>query len=350
MPVCIAGMHRSGTSLIAHLLRLCGLNLGADSELLGPQADNPEGFWEHREFVAVNTDLLEYLGGTWEIPPLLEAGWHEAPDLAPFRERARALIQRFKDGEPWGWKDPRSSITFAFWKALIPELTLVECVRNPLEVASSLAHRDHFSLRFGVHLWLAYHRALEVFRGNVARVVTHYDSYFADPESEIARVLQHVGVAGSPEQIRTATSSIKGSVRRSRVNALIGAEIDPTMVPVQRFYLNLCHEAGPVYSKVMSGGDRKEELRDLTPMTNPYNEVVAALQPQGPMERLPWLLNKTQQLAMGHNQQQELFNAPAHQMLQRLDAVTIDNAKRIDQLKAELEQVRCLLVEKSRRG
>ena len=32
-----------------------------------PQADNPEGFWEHLGFVALNDELLNALGGAWDL-------------------------------------------------------------------------------------------------------------------------------------------------------------------------------------------------------------------------------------------------------------------------------------------
>ena len=46
MPACIAGMHRSGTSMVARALAACGLELGSESELIGPTADNEWGHWE----------------------------------------------------------------------------------------------------------------------------------------------------------------------------------------------------------------------------------------------------------------------------------------------------------------
>ena len=37
MPVAIAGMHRAGTSMVARVLRLCGLDLGEDEHFALPQ-------------------------------------------------------------------------------------------------------------------------------------------------------------------------------------------------------------------------------------------------------------------------------------------------------------------------
>jgi hypothetical protein len=53
MPVCIAGMHRSGTSMVTRLLHMCGLFLGSEDDLYPQAPDNLEGFWEDTHFVRV---------------------------------------------------------------------------------------------------------------------------------------------------------------------------------------------------------------------------------------------------------------------------------------------------------
>ena len=62
MPVCIAGMHRSGTSLIAHLLHDCGLYLGPEQSLIPATKSNIDGHWEHAGFVALNDEILSCNG------------------------------------------------------------------------------------------------------------------------------------------------------------------------------------------------------------------------------------------------------------------------------------------------
>lgn len=39
--ICIIGMHRSGTSMIARLLNLCGLDLGSSDQWMDPHESNP---------------------------------------------------------------------------------------------------------------------------------------------------------------------------------------------------------------------------------------------------------------------------------------------------------------------
>src|SRR4029078_3592504 len=108
--ICIAGAHRSGTSMLTRLLHAGGLYLGTKNELMPAQADNPDGFWEHLGFVALNDELLNELGGAWDLPPKQNEKLSYAR-LDPLRMKARLLIERFNSAGPWGWKDPRNSLT-----------------------------------------------------------------------------------------------------------------------------------------------------------------------------------------------------------------------------------------------
>src|SRR3989337_2456670 len=100
--VCIAGMHRSGTSLIARMLNLCGLYLGSEDDLLSAAPDNPEGFWENRQFLNINDNILFALNGNWAVPPTFEPGWEFSEILDDYYQDAERLIKEI-DGHPtWG--------------------------------------------------------------------------------------------------------------------------------------------------------------------------------------------------------------------------------------------------------
>jgi len=107
--------------MVTRLLHCCGLELGAESELMPAQADNPEGFWEHLGFVALNDELLSELGGAWDLPPKANEDFTTVR-LDPLRLKARLLIEKFDPATVWGWKDPRNSLTLPFWQQLLPGL------------------------------------------------------------------------------------------------------------------------------------------------------------------------------------------------------------------------------------
>ena len=187
-PVCITGMHRSGTSMVARILLECGVDLGPREDLLEPNTGNREGYWENRRFNELNDRLLDRLGGGWDVPPKLAEGWENDEELLELKELARELVAEFPTDRPWGWKDPRTSLTLAFWRQVVPGLNVVVCVRDPIEVSHSLSRRDSSSEAFGLRLWLAYNRAILDSTSAGERIVTHYDSYFADPDGEIGRL------------------------------------------------------------------------------------------------------------------------------------------------------------------
>src|SRR5687768_18097338 len=99
-PVAVVGMHRSGTSMVAKLLQQAGLNLGDETNLMPPAEENPEGFYEHLEFVRLNDEVLNAAGAGWDCPPAAGFDWDDGA-LDPFRARAQRLAAPLWERIPW---------------------------------------------------------------------------------------------------------------------------------------------------------------------------------------------------------------------------------------------------------
>jgi hypothetical protein len=274
-PVCVTGMHRSGTSMIANALRQAGLDLGPESEMVATRLGNSEGHWEHRRFVALNDELLARLGGWWAVPPPAEA-LGRAATLSAQRAKARRLLGEFEGRAWWGWKDPRNCLTLPFWLDLLPDLRVVVCLRHPLEVTRSLERRsgDVFrtnwprvsASRAGTRLWRAldratgglglrprnffpaehwlalwetYNRCVLEFTRPGQRLVTHYDSYFTRPREEFARVLDFLGVEGPAEAAGRCSPVVSGGLRHEWLTAR-----EPGGAGARELYARLCAESG----------------------------------------------------------------------------------------------------------
>src|SRR2546430_9452929 len=219
--------------MLTRLLHSCGLYLGPESELMPAQADNPEGFWEHLGFVALNDELLNELGGAWDLPPKADEDFAD-PRLDPLRMKARLLIEGFNSASIWGWKDPRNSLTLPFWQDLLPKLKTLIIVRNPLEVAYSMRERNGTSYSFGLRLWEIYHRRLVDAADKRDRLFTHYDLFFKDAKKELRRIANFVGLP--PAKIDDAAELVATKRRHTHftVDQLIDARVSGDVIELYR--------------------------------------------------------------------------------------------------------------------
>ena len=186
-PICIAGAHRSGTSMLARLMHSCGLELGPQQDLMPAAEDNPDGFWENLHFVRLNDEILNTSGGAWDLPPPEDQPYAES-DFSALRIRAQLLIDSFKGRQPWGWKDPRNCLTIRFWRKLIPDLKVVIIVRNPLEAAYSMHKRNGVSYALSLRLWEIYNRRILAVTDCMECLVTSYSRFFDEPELALSEI------------------------------------------------------------------------------------------------------------------------------------------------------------------
>ena len=263
------GMARSGTSLIAGLLRRLGLFLGHRRNVRDEEATF---------FYRLNQILLRRIHGEFDNPtPMryllqdqsavqttvqcLEAdvkscriigylGWRRY-----FKYRALERYDR-----PWGWKDPQNIYTLPLWLKLFPRAKIVYIVRNGVDVASSLVdfqstiiHKRHvknqrksgrLSLRrnlelFGVKgairctsmdgsfsLWEEYVAQAEetLARLDNERIFVQYEDFLAQPKR---RLTDLAGFCGLGETAEPIIEHAAGSVDIVRANAFAG---NPTLL------------------------------------------------------------------------------------------------------------------------
>ena len=250
--------------MVTRLLHGCGLYLGPKDALMPPQADNPDGFWEHLGFVALNDELLEALGGAWDLPPKTNENLSDER-LDPLRMKARLLIEGFHSAQIWGWKDPRNSLTLPFWEDLLPGLKTLIIVRNPLEVAYSMRKRNGTSYAFGLRLWEIYNRRLIEAASKHERLFTHYDLFFENAEKELQRIANFVGLPDA--KIRSAAELVATKRRHTHftIDQLVDAGVSGEVIEL---YRALIAQASPTRGKTSvakSAPGAKSHETDLLP-------------------------------------------------------------------------------------
>jgi hypothetical protein len=150
-------MHRCGSSLATSLLQRLGMSLGP-YELLGANPSNPHGHFESVPFLELNRKVQRFaLGFADDIPDTEETlarflqsrgRWNagiRVPEemLAEGRWLIKGLVA---SGDVSGFKDPRTVLTWPFWRQVLEEFPAVRVVpvgliRTPHEIAMSLVTR-----------------------------------------------------------------------------------------------------------------------------------------------------------------------------------------------------------------
>lgn len=184
MIICLTGMGRSGTSLMASYLRACGVSMGEN--LLGPLRGNPLGHFEDLDFLNFHKKLLKDNGSS------LYSQRRDLRDLSVSEETSRSavsLIQaRNLQHRVWGWKDPRTTLFLRFWAEIEPSIRFIFMYRDPMNVVASLARARDRAIYINPFLagkaWLHYnHEILGFFeKRSAASTLINIDGFNADPE------------------------------------------------------------------------------------------------------------------------------------------------------------------------
>src|SRR5262249_1254764 len=172
-------------------------------DLVPPSSKNPKGYWESMSLVAFNIAVLNAIGSDFSCPVAVEPGWWDDPRLDGLRAQAPAAFLAAFPSAPFVWKDPRTCLTFSFWRSALDVRPVVVLVnRNPLEIAAStMRTRGEDRKAYSLASWERYLRqALQKIDG-LPVLVTDYAGVLADPlawSESSRRFLSDAGIPTRP--------------------------------------------------------------------------------------------------------------------------------------------------------
>lgn len=222
-PIIITGMHRSGTGLLARVLEVSGVFIGADRDPVNDES------WS---FVETNLALLGSHGFSWSDPGVpvrwdTADGWRRrfVRGYLGLR-RGRCRKPRWRGQGTWAWKDPRNTFTLVFWLQQFPQARVLHIRRNGLDVALSLQKRNLQNRGMSsasyaeamedpcacFDLWETYCRqAQELQRALGARMLSvQFEAVIAADASEIDRLGTFLGRDVGPAVAKLADSGRTG--------------------------------------------------------------------------------------------------------------------------------------------
>ncbi len=148
-PIIIIGMHRSGTALLAKILKELGVFIGYKL-----QEDNESLF-----FNKINRYIFSFFNIDWDYPKSISLSQLKNNKKVKLKNKINYWLnsKKFKDylgpnkfeayknpsdiDFPWSWKDPRNTYTLPIWLDFFPRAKVIHIYRHGVDVASSLRIR-----------------------------------------------------------------------------------------------------------------------------------------------------------------------------------------------------------------
>ena len=195
--VVVLAMHRTGSSAITRVLNLLGCD--AAKTLIGPDSHNESGYWESDVLRVFNDKILASAGSNWRDWQAFNRSWYETPRFAEYLENGLELLQSEYGGSKFFvFKDPRVTRIVPFWRQLLAyakiEPYVIITLRNPIEVAASLAKRDGMTQAEAFLIWLR--NMLEAEHGSrgMHRVLVSHNRLMKAPSATITAIQKPLGL------------------------------------------------------------------------------------------------------------------------------------------------------------
>jgi len=163
----VLGLGFSGTTLISELIHHSGIRMIDD------ESDYYDcgGKYEHPAFQQINREILK-------LPD--DQVYHlrisDCPDALSQLQREKIsnlIMQQNHKYEHWGFKDPRTVVTYSLWRQLLPEHRVVAIYRDP--ASNWPRHRWRGLRRRYTNAWYAYVHLRQWYEYNEA-ILTQGDS------------------------------------------------------------------------------------------------------------------------------------------------------------------------------
>jgi hypothetical protein len=236
-PIVLLGMHRSGTTLLAKILLEFNVHMGhRNGKLI-----------EAEFFTNINSIILELFHAFWDFPSNVE--YYLEPDGYPSRKISDLLykwmnsLRFFKSyvgvknyrkfynssGIVWGWKDPRTTITWPLWLNIFKSPKFIFIYRNGVDVAESLKKAEKNSQKFigarnsslraislegGFDIWEEYNNIYKnlkkkFFCENIIEIC--YEELLSNPNDKLKEIIDFIEIDVSKRQLTETSAKIDAS-------------------------------------------------------------------------------------------------------------------------------------------
>jgi predicted O-methyltransferase YrrM len=206
--ILVLGVHRSGTSSLAHLLNMLGAKL--PEKVMAPAHSNPLGHWEPVRLMEINEEILSAIGRSWHDPRPIPPNWFRSKEAYAFHERLAAAIASGYGIAPLILiKEPRICRLAPLYLDVLDVLGIkplvILPVRHPEEVIRSIDERDQIDPRTIELLWLRSLLEAEEASRACARVWTSFERLLDNWDTTAQSIADRLGIVWPNKLEKVAT-------------------------------------------------------------------------------------------------------------------------------------------------
>lgn len=224
--ILLLGMHRSGTSVLAHLINVMGAHIGDGDELIPAHPTyNPTGFFERTDLVNTHERFLQKHGCEWNRIGRFDLDGVDPQSISELRQQLQGTCDNIDShGRPFLAKDPRICLLLPIWHDMIAAPFHVFAVRDPRRIADSMLRSfpGMFTTHFLLAMWQKYiSSALRSLYGRAVLFVS-YEQMMEEPIGSVARLLRgmrKLGVHGLRD------------IAQTEIRALLDCNLNRSGVP-----------------------------------------------------------------------------------------------------------------------
>jgi hypothetical protein len=273
----ILGMHRSGTSAIAGVVT----RLGAQEPrtLLSADRYNELGYYESLAFVEFHDRLLSAGGSCWNDWTSFNTD-KLCTTSAEWSVAWRCLLeQEFGCAPLFVVKDPRICRLLPFWLRNLADNDItpvaILAIRDPFEVARSLAVRNGFGEQYSLLLWLRHVLDAELETRKITRSIVSYQQLLVDWKAVAEKIAAETGVHW-PEWSDATDAEISAFLKQDLRHHIADNGASPVASPLAQWV----EQVSAALEELSRNGPRAEEpLRKIDDVRLKFDRVCRVFAP-----------------------------------------------------------------------
>ena len=220
-PICIivAGVHRSGTSLLTGVLSLLGAQ--PPKTMVAAAKFNLKGFWEPLEILRLNETIFDELHTNWEDWRAIDFRSWSVERRAFYKTEIKRLIaEDYPDAQLFVLKEPRLTRLIPLYHEALTEMGVkvvyALSLRAPDEVVGSIRAANPLKSKNGAYLlWLRYVLDFELETRSHTRIFVPFVNLLQNWKSVCQNIAEALGV----------TLNFDDALAIEKLNAFISSDL-----------------------------------------------------------------------------------------------------------------------------